>query len=240
MAELLVRVVDRVGANVYQDAKLTKRGDVIAVCPDGWPWGTTELANPEWRIVRVPGVAPEALAYLTAEEIESAETKGSRVLQRRAFKFDVDATAIGKAGLREFFDKHEQVDIEAKPGKTLEEIAITEVVQSKREDIIGMAEVPVENPLARGLVRRAAVVAAVNTARTITKYPVAELSPRLKDTLAKLPGVVFVDAKLRASLVADADPELVEAVSTRKPALRDPSIIGDEGGVIGLPEKGGT
>lgn len=46
--EFLLRVVDK-GAAV----DCSKRGDLIAACPDGWAWSTAELTNPDWRIVSV-------------------------------------------------------------------------------------------------------------------------------------------------------------------------------------------
>lgn len=91
MCELLVRVVDKVNDDPYLDAQCLKRGDVVVVCEDGWPWSAEEQKNPHWRIVRMPGIpAEKALAFLGPELPESPEDQ-SRVLRRRAFKFDVDA-----------------------------------------------------------------------------------------------------------------------------------------------------
>lgn len=89
MAELLIRVVDKVGTDVFKDAALTKRGDVIVVRPDGWNWGIQELANPEWRIVSIPDMPMvEAEAMLA---MEPGDRSVPNVLQARMFKFDLDA-----------------------------------------------------------------------------------------------------------------------------------------------------
>ena len=58
--EVLIRVVDK---GVADDC--SKAGDVIAICPDGWAWGTQELVNPDWRIIRVPILKAQADAFLS-------------------------------------------------------------------------------------------------------------------------------------------------------------------------------
>lgn len=89
MAELLVRVVDKIGDDIFKDAALTKRGDVIVVCPDGWPWGSEELSNPEWRIISVPDMTEIEANAMTTREIGDRSVQN--VLQERAFKFDLDS-----------------------------------------------------------------------------------------------------------------------------------------------------
>lgn len=90
MAELLVRVVDKVNADdFYLDCQCTKRGDVIAVVPDGWDWGREERANPEWTILSVPDMSVgEAQMLVSAEPAQALAP--SRTLQRRAFGLDLD------------------------------------------------------------------------------------------------------------------------------------------------------
>ena len=58
--EILIRVVDK-----GPDEDHSKAGDVIAVCPDGWQWSAAELANPDWRIIRVPILQAQADAFLS-------------------------------------------------------------------------------------------------------------------------------------------------------------------------------
>lgn len=98
MCELLVRVVDKTNPDdPYLDAQLTKRGDVICIQPDGWPWGREELANPDWRIIKLPGIAAESLAAFTAPEVDNDPANPSRVLQRRAFRLDLDHAVLADA-----------------------------------------------------------------------------------------------------------------------------------------------
>lgn len=63
MAELLIRVADRVHArDVARDQEQPRRGDVIVIQPDGWTWSVRELTAPHWRILRLSGVSADALA----------------------------------------------------------------------------------------------------------------------------------------------------------------------------------
>lgn len=93
MAEMLVRTIDKVNKeDVYLDVKCTKRGHVIAICPDGWQWSETERTAPYWTIVKVPGVSVEDLsAYLAPEP---GDPRMNRMLQCRAFKFDLDSLGV--------------------------------------------------------------------------------------------------------------------------------------------------
>lgn len=90
MAEILVRVVDKVNEDYYLNCGCTKRGDVIVVAPDGWKWGVEERANPEWRILSLPQYSVEDLQAFLAPEKETDPSNPSRTLQKRGFKFDVD------------------------------------------------------------------------------------------------------------------------------------------------------
>lgn len=67
MCELLVRVVDKTHPNTILDARTSKAGDVIVICDDGWRWGAKERESP-FRIIAVPGEAPERFAHLLANE----------------------------------------------------------------------------------------------------------------------------------------------------------------------------
>lgn len=102
MAELLLRVVDKSNPDdPYKDVKLTKRGDVIVVMPDGWAWGAEELSNPQWRILKWPALSMSAASAFLSPEIDTAPQPvgDNPMLQRRGFSFDLDA-AIIPAGLR--------------------------------------------------------------------------------------------------------------------------------------------
>lgn len=88
--ELLVRVVDkRDFKDPVMDAKLTKAGDVIAVKEDGSDWGLEELKNPEWRIVRVPGMKESEAFSLMQPELPPTLDKEYPLLRKRALRLDL-------------------------------------------------------------------------------------------------------------------------------------------------------
>ena len=91
MCELLILALNKVSPDPYRDSKLYKRGDVICVQPDGWLWGKQELANPLFRIVKVPGVSLEQASAFLGSEHDVDPTNPSRLLQNRAFRIDLDA-----------------------------------------------------------------------------------------------------------------------------------------------------
>lgn len=110
MAELLVRVVDKSNpTNPALDAKLTKRGDVIAVLPDGWGWSDIERTAPHWRIFKWPSVSEsEASALLSPELPISEADTNNPLLQRRGFNLNLDA-AIIPAGLKAYIADNSRV-----------------------------------------------------------------------------------------------------------------------------------
>lgn len=89
MCEILLRVVDKVGTDPYNDAKLLKAGDVVCVQDDGWPWGREELKNPDWRIVKIPSLAVTTATSFLGPEFDIDPAHPSRVLRRRAFSIDL-------------------------------------------------------------------------------------------------------------------------------------------------------
>lgn len=74
--EALIRVVDK---GVAEDC--SKAGDVISICPDGWAWSAAELANPDWRIVRVNVLKSQADAFLS-------KSNNPNVKRRREWTID--------------------------------------------------------------------------------------------------------------------------------------------------------
>lgn len=87
MAELLIRVVDKVNANdADANMRLLKRGDVVDVRPDGWGWSALELSSPWWCLVRVPGASVDDLAVFLSPE---TGPPGSKTLRPRANSFDL-------------------------------------------------------------------------------------------------------------------------------------------------------
>lgn len=57
--ELLIRTIDKSSS---EDA--SKRGDVIAVMPDGWGWSNAERANRDWIIIHADITEIESGALL--------------------------------------------------------------------------------------------------------------------------------------------------------------------------------
>lgn len=93
MAELLVRVMDKINADPYKDCRCTKRGDVIVARPDGWTWGKEERAAPFWRIVRVLDLSLDEAEALTAEEPQKSR-EPNPMRQRRQFFIDLAAFPV--------------------------------------------------------------------------------------------------------------------------------------------------
>lgn len=95
--ELLLRVVDKFHPDPYVDVQHTKRGDVVAACADGWPWGTLEKSNPEWRILRWPSLLQADAESLTSWEIplspQAPPAVSDRMRQVRGFGLKLDDNA---------------------------------------------------------------------------------------------------------------------------------------------------
>jgi len=66
MAEILVRVVNKIQPDPIKAERLLRAGDVVSVCPDGWSWTTIERTNPEWRIISA-NILPTAVEALLAK-----------------------------------------------------------------------------------------------------------------------------------------------------------------------------
>jgi hypothetical protein len=71
MAELLVRIVDRGNTPLH-----AKAGEVVTAQRDGWQWTATERSNPEWVILRLPGMDPARFADMVMPApVDSGVTK---------------------------------------------------------------------------------------------------------------------------------------------------------------------
>lgn len=95
--ELFIRVVDKIVSDPMQSARLTHRGDVIVVMPDGHDWTPSERTHQDYRILRIAAVKAEAEAMLAAEPGDEK----NRMLQRRAFKLNLDDPNL-PAAVKEF------------------------------------------------------------------------------------------------------------------------------------------
>jgi len=104
MCELLIRVIDKVNNDTRLNYQCTKRGDVIVVVEDGWNWTEKELKNPDWRIIKLPGVPVATLSYLTQAEhemyndgVEKELALKKSTLLKRVRRLNVDLTNLPKA-----------------------------------------------------------------------------------------------------------------------------------------------
>ena len=102
MAEFLIRVVDKTNpTDFYKNLKLSKRGYVIDVRDNGWPW-QGELSEPYWRIVRHSGISVSEGSALLTQEIADGPNVQARHLQLRGFKLNLDASF--PPAIRNFID----------------------------------------------------------------------------------------------------------------------------------------
>lgn len=103
MTEFLIRVRDKTAANFYINTRTFKRGDVIDVCPDGWRWGSFELADPDHRILRVAIPLAEAKTFIAPEILSDPLIQSEKTLKWRSFALDLDHPLI-PAGLRDWLN----------------------------------------------------------------------------------------------------------------------------------------
>jgi hypothetical protein len=111
MCEILIRVIDKVNHDdPVKNASLTKRGDVIVVCPDGHRWSDMEMTHKEWRIIAFPGVDETHMTEFLAPEFAGPDGDDS-MLRPRAFKFDVDSHGLPADMVAHLDDERRQIPI---------------------------------------------------------------------------------------------------------------------------------
>lgn len=103
MCELLVFTTNTVGDDVYRDAKLPKRGDVISIQEDGWQWGVDELHDSRFLVVKIPGTEISEVSALLSPEVDATMSKDPaflnqslliNTLQYRGFNLNLDAMQL--------------------------------------------------------------------------------------------------------------------------------------------------
>lgn len=90
--------------SIYQNCKLPKRGDVVTIQPDGWPWGNNEVgdaADPWFMVIKIQGVDAADLASLVSWEVSDNPSiinpiDSTNTLQYRGFFLDLDATTVSQ------------------------------------------------------------------------------------------------------------------------------------------------
>lgn len=96
MCEVLIRTQDKTVPGDEKRAMRMQRGDVIVVMPDGWRWSERELTNPGWRLLRLPGLPPEAMIELQVP----VRDKDGVVIAKRARGIDLDSIPQVEAAMR--------------------------------------------------------------------------------------------------------------------------------------------
>lgn len=95
--ELLIRVVDKpLTGKQAIDCQRTRAGDVIVFQPDGWGWGIEEMANPDWRILRVADLKSVDAEALAASELPLA--LDDKLIQKRQFTIDLASLDLAEGG----------------------------------------------------------------------------------------------------------------------------------------------
>ncbi len=100
MAEMLLWMQDRQGADIEHTSKLSQRGDVIVVQPDGWGWSLAEQTDP-FVVVVVPDATVTDLESFLSPEMPQPGNEDAQwwdttnTLQFRGFRVDVDSYTGG-------------------------------------------------------------------------------------------------------------------------------------------------
>ncbi len=106
MAEMLVRAVDKINPDSQaKDARCLKRGDVVVVVPNDWPWSVKEQTDPQWRIVRAPDMTMDEARTFTVPEFPDLQVNPHP--RRRGFFIDIDGLPTGH---RNWFNDTTRVD----------------------------------------------------------------------------------------------------------------------------------
>lgn len=94
MVEILICVRSDANPDLYIDCQRPKRGDVIAIGPDGNPWGQGELTNPDWRIFSMPSELMADAESLISPEMPVDPTNPSKTLQYRGHGLSLDVAHL--------------------------------------------------------------------------------------------------------------------------------------------------
>jgi hypothetical protein len=89
MAELLVRIADKVPPEDRRYLLFLRAGEVVVICRDGHPWSKAEQTNPAWKIVKLPKVSVEEASMMLGERKVVPES--GKLPLRREFKLDMQA-----------------------------------------------------------------------------------------------------------------------------------------------------
>lgn len=88
MCEALIHFTDQLPSTDPNYALRYLAFDIIVVCDDAWPWTEAELTNPNWRVLKVPGVAASFGAQFAAPRYDAA---GNLIRKR---DYCIDSTQV--------------------------------------------------------------------------------------------------------------------------------------------------
>lgn len=92
MCEILLRVRDKDSKSVDQRLMQNKAGDAVVVVEDGHQWGDEEVSNPDWRVLRLPGLPAAAVADLM--HVRTNERNGVTTAKKARY-IEIDAWLRG-------------------------------------------------------------------------------------------------------------------------------------------------
>lgn len=94
MCELLVRTVDSIDPDPIRDLKVYKRGMVVTVQDDGWPWGTAETGRPDFAIIKIPSVPISIMSVFLGSLIDPFAKVPDTTNKLRQFKINLDNPSV--------------------------------------------------------------------------------------------------------------------------------------------------
>ena len=95
MCEVLLRIRDKINkVDVYADVQCLKRGDIVSIVADEWVWGSEELTNDDWRIIKFPNIALSTAEAFLSPELPLDPANPGKMNRLRGFKFDIDDPLI--------------------------------------------------------------------------------------------------------------------------------------------------
>jgi len=91
------------------------QGDVIAVCPDGWVWSDREQTNPNWRVLKIPGLSETnpQVQRLTQARVDPVS---SALLRKREFVLDVAAIP---SAIKTYLVNHQTITLTTAQAQTV-------------------------------------------------------------------------------------------------------------------------
>jgi hypothetical protein len=126
MAEFLIKAIDATHSDPIKDKSGSyKRGDVVVVMPDGWPWGRLE-GPPKFVIVKIPGMSVEAAQKYIDSEKDISIPENPRTLTRRKYKFHIDDITL-----------EVKSELDSKGTVVMTEIQAEGFLRDKTSEIIG-------------------------------------------------------------------------------------------------------